>query len=191
MTTKTRSREKTDQKTSQKTGGIVALPQPLIHIPHRVPRSLGLDTGIAKLGWAVIDGEDTLVDCGLSKTKAGVPMGRRLAELEADLIWIFEEFHPTQVGIEFPFFDRDKPSQGKVLAALGIMSRNCDRYSIIPSVYHQATVKASVAHGTADKHEVALAVAQLFGVDGVEDDVSDACAIAYCCAIGTTSNIAW
>lgn len=153
--------------------------------------SLGLDTAIAALGWAVIEGDDNLLDCGTAKTSDKIPMGARLSELEADVTFLFEKFKPTQVGIEFPFFDRHITSQGKVLAALGILSLVCDRFNIIPEMYHQATVKAAVAYGGADKPEVAWAVAQLFGVDRVPDDVSDACAIAYCRAIGLTSNIEW
>lgn len=153
--------------------------------------SLGLDTAIAALGWAVLEGDDNLLAYGMSRTASRVPMGARLSELEADVMYLFQTYKPTQVGIEFPFFGRDKPSQAKVLAALGVLSLVCDRFSIIPSLYHQSQVKASVAHGGADKQEVAWAVAQLFGVEGVPDDVSDAVAIAYCRAIGVTSNIKW
>lgn len=153
--------------------------------------SLGLDTAIAALGWCVIEGDCVLIDYGVAKTLKGTPMGARLAELERDMMHLFDEYKPTQVGIEFPFFDRDKTSQGKVLAALGVLSLVCDRFSIIPVLYHPSQVKAQVAHGGADKKEVAWAVAQLFGVDGVPDDVSDAIAIAYCRAVGLSSNIKW
>lgn len=153
--------------------------------------SLGLDTAIAALGWCVIKGDSTLIDYGVARTPKDAPMGRRLTELDKDVDYLFRVYKPTQVGIEFPFFGRDKTAQGKVLAALGVLSLVCDRFSIIPALYHPSQVKAAVAKGNADKKEVAWAVAQLFGVDGVPDDVSDAIAIAYCRAIGLTSNIAW
>lgn len=61
-------------------------------------------------------------------------MGARLAEIERDVTYLFGEFKPTQVGIEFPFFDREKTSQAKVLSALGVLSLVCDRHLVIPSL---------------------------------------------------------
>jgi len=146
--------------------------------------SLGLDTGYATLGWGVLKGEDELLDCGTIETNSKDPPGQRLQEIETDLIWLIDTFQPDRVGIEKPYFGRQITSQAKVLVAMGVMLLVCQRRGIEPVLYHQASIKAQIAHGGADKYEVAEVIYSMFGIDGkLKDDTTDAVAIAYATAI--------
>ncbi|MDY7014526.1 MAG: crossover junction endodeoxyribonuclease RuvC [Cyanobacteriota bacterium] len=158
-------------------------------------RWLGLDPGLAKLGWAVLDEDGDrapiLVDYGTISTARSRPTAERLMELEQDLTALLEEFRPTHIAVEMPFFSRQIKAAGAVLQAVGIVNLVCYRQAgIIPCFLHQSSWKAHLGNGRADKAEVAAMVQVLFNLEQLPiDDSADAIAIGYAGLCGLTNNI--
>jgi crossover junction endodeoxyribonuclease RuvC len=165
-------------------------------------RWLGLDPGLAMLGWAVLDEVSSrldggrldipiLVDYGTIATARSHPTAERLVELEQDLTALLKEFQPTHVVVEMPFFSRQIKAAGGVLQAVGIINLVCCREAgIIPSFLHQSSWKAHLGNGRADKAEVAAMVQTLFNLEDLPiDDSVDAIAIGYAGLCGLTNNI--
>jgi crossover junction endodeoxyribonuclease RuvC len=50
---------------------------------------MGIDPGLARIGWAVLAGEETespqLLDCGVIETDKNLPTPERLLEIERDM----------------------------------------------------------------------------------------------------------
>ncbi|MDY6784103.1 MAG: crossover junction endodeoxyribonuclease RuvC [Cyanobacteriota bacterium] len=158
-------------------------------------RWLGLDPGLAMLGWAILDEKGdrvpTLVDYGTVSTARSRPTAERLMELEQDLTALLKEFQPTHIAVEMPFFSRQIKAAGAVLQAVGIVNLVCCREAgIIPCFLHQSSWKAHLGNGRADKGEVAAMVQVLFNLEQLPtDDSVDAIAIGYAGLCGLTNNI--
>jgi crossover junction endodeoxyribonuclease RuvC len=158
-------------------------------------RWLGLDPGLAKLGWAILDEDGNclpiLVDYGTISTARSRATAERLVELEQDLTLLLQEFQPTHIAVEMPFFSRQIKAAGVVLQAVGIVNLVCCReVGIIPCYLHQSSWKAHLGNGRADKAEVAAMVQMLFNLEQLpSDDSVDAIAIGYAGLCGLTNNI--
>ncbi len=152
---------------------------------------LGIDPGLAIIGWAILSGDTTslpeIVEYGVIETDKTISTGERLAEIEQDLVTIVDEFKPEGIAIEMPFFNRQIKAAGGVLQALGVINLVCCRNAgINPIFLHQASWKAHLGNGKADKKEVAYILQQLFDLPDLPiDDSVDAIAIAYsaCCGL--------
>jgi crossover junction endodeoxyribonuclease RuvC len=158
-------------------------------------RWLGIDPGLALVGWAILD-EDSrsnplLVDYGTIATDPSHPTPQRLVELEQDLMALFAEFQPTRVAVEMPFFSRQIKAAGGVLQAVGIINLVCCRDGgILPVFLHQSSWKAHLGNGRADKAEVAALIQTLFDLEQLPvDDSVDAIGIGYAGLCGLTNNI--
>ncbi len=156
---------------------------------------LGIDPGLAIIGWSILLGDETqtpsLVDYGIIQTEKKDSTGKRLVELETDLITIVDEFKPDRVAIEMPFFSRKIKAAGGVLQALGVISLVCYREAnLTPIFLHQASWKAHLGNGRADKEEVATVLQQIFDLPDLPiDDSVDAIGIAYSAYCGLTNAI--
>lgn len=156
---------------------------------------LGIDPGLAIVGWAILQGDETktpeIIEYGIIETHKSMAIGERLAELEGDFISIIQEFKPDHVAIEMPFFSRQIKSAGKVLQALGVINLVCYREAqIIPIFLHQASWKAHLGSGRATKDEVAQMLQQIFDLPDLPiNDSIDAIAIAYAGACGLRNSI--
>lgn len=73
-------------------------------------RWLGIDPGLAIIGWAILEGVElgnvSLLDYGTIETDKTLPTPARLVEIERDMQALLEEFRLAQVVIEMPFFNR-------------------------------------------------------------------------------------
>jgi crossover junction endodeoxyribonuclease RuvC len=156
---------------------------------------LGIDPGLAIIGWAILEGDETktpeIIEYGIIETYQSMPTGERLAELEADFVSIIQEFKPDRVAIEMPFFSRQIKSAGKVLQGLGVINLVCYREAqITPIFLHQASWKAHLGSGRATKDEVAEMLRQIFDLPQLPiNDSVDAIAIAYAGACGLRNAI--
>ncbi|MFW6359615.1 MAG: crossover junction endodeoxyribonuclease RuvC [Chroococcales cyanobacterium] len=156
---------------------------------------LGIDPGLATVGWAVLrengHSQPTLIDYGIIETHKGLSTAERLTELEQDLIWLMKEFSPTNVAIEMPFFSRQIKAAGGVLQAVGIINLVCYREAkLCPLFLHQSSWKAHLGNGRASKSEVAEVLQSLFSLETLPiDDAVDAIGIGYAGMCGLTNNI--
>jgi crossover junction endodeoxyribonuclease RuvC len=156
---------------------------------------LGIDPGLAIIGWAILEGEETetphLIEYGTIETNKQLSTCQRLVELERDLIEIVTEFKPNHAAMEMPFFSRQIKAAGGVLQAVGIINLVCYREAhLIPILLHQSSWKAHLGNGKADKKEVAEVLQQLFNLEVLPiDDSVDAIGIGYAAFCGLRNDI--
>ena len=92
---------------------------------------LGIDPGLAIIGWAVLEegqyGDANLLDYGTIETNKQLTTAERLLEIEQDMVELIHEFQPHNVAIEMPFFNRTIKAAGGVLQAFGVINLVCHR----------------------------------------------------------------
>ncbi|MBG1245611.1 crossover junction endodeoxyribonuclease RuvC [Nostoc sp. NZL] len=153
-------------------------------------RILGLDPGLATLGFGVITCTQVLnkvqettvnmLDFGVIKTSADVEMGQRLCTLFDDLHTVMEEFKPDLVAIEKLFFYRMSSTilvaQARGVLILVLGQRRLPYVEFTPAQIKQALT----GYGNADKLDVQEAVARELDLDEIPrpDDAADALAVA-------------
>jgi crossover junction endodeoxyribonuclease RuvC len=150
-------------------------------------RILGLDPGLASLGYGCIElcQERTrttalLQDFGIIQTKAGTPVGDRLTILYEDLHCLVKQCQPDLVAIEKFFFYR-MSNTILVAQARGVVLLVLAQCRLAPLEFTPAQVKqALTGYGNADKLAVQEAVARELQLPKIPkpDDAADALAIA-------------
>lgn len=150
-------------------------------------RVLGIDPGLTRCGYAVVDGQGAgaaaAVSLGVIRTPAGDPLPQRLALLQRELGELIGEFAPDAVAVEQVFFQvnvRTAMSVGQAsgLALAEAASRGCDVMQYTPN-----QVKDAVAgFGGAGKEQVAKMVMMRLGLSTPPKpaDAADAAALALC-----------
>jgi crossover junction endodeoxyribonuclease RuvC len=153
----------------------------------RKKRILGLDPGLATIGFGAIDTDEphskvplALLDFGIIQTKAGVEISQRLKTIHEDLNSVVQEFQPELVAIEKFFFYRMANTilvaQARGVILLVLAENNLPYVEFTP-----AQIKQSIAgYGNATKEDVQSAVARELALDYIPrpDDAADALAIA-------------
>lgn len=150
-------------------------------------RILGIDPGLATLGFGVIDAPTqeaesgvTVIDFGVISTPAKTPVGERLCTIYDDLHSLIDQFQPDQVVIEKFFFYR-MGNTILVAQARGVVMLVLAQYQLPLTEFTPAQVKqALTGYGNADKAEVQEAVARELNLDKIPrpDDAADALALA-------------
>ncbi len=158
-------------------------------------RWLGIDPGLAIIGWAILDGVElgsvTLLDYGTIETDKTLPTPARLVEIERDMQALLQEFQPEQVVIEMPFFNRQIKAAGGVMQALGVITLVIYReQQCLPIFLHQSSWKCHLGRGNATKDEVAEVLQQIFALENLPiDDSVDAIGIALAGLNGVRNEI--
>lgn len=73
-------------------------------------RILGIDPGVATVGFGVIDsegGRQRMVRYGAITTPAGMPLAARLVQIGGDLEQLIRQFQPDEMSIEELFFSKN------------------------------------------------------------------------------------
>ncbi len=150
-------------------------------------RVLGIDPGLGRTGWAVIEGGDppTLIEYGCIITKAGVSSQRRLEQIYARLGEIIERFKPRAACLEKLFFNTNAKTALAVGEARGVMKVCLVHHRLPISEFTPLEVKSTiVGYGRADKNQIQQMVKTLLKLDRVPqpDDAADAVAVGltYC-----------
>jgi crossover junction endodeoxyribonuclease RuvC len=153
-------------------------------------RILGLDPGIAILGFGSIDCETSasatteksleLIDFGIIETSSKTPVGNRLCTIYEDLHALIAQINPDLVAIEKLFFYRMSNTiavaQARGVLMLVLAQNNLPYVEFTPPQIKQTLT----GYGKADKHEIQEAVARELELDSIPkpDDAADALAIA-------------
>lgn len=151
---------------------------------------LGLDPGLAKTGYAVLDHSPRgprVVAAGAITTAAGVAMSRRLLEIHTDLCAIIAENDIAEAAIEQVFTSNNRRTAIAVGRASGVAMLAVAGAGLPLAEYTPTQVKAAVCgYGGADKAQVRKAVSRRLGLQtvGGPADVADAIAVALCHAQG-------
>ncbi len=148
---------------------------------------LGIDPGLATLGYGVIEkdnkGVSKAVDCGVITTPKQESLPVRLAMLEEGLNKILDKYAPDEVAMEELFFSKNITTGIAVAHARGVALLTCVKrcgklYEYTPMQIKQALT----GYGKADKKQMQLVVTQMLKLKSVPkpDDAADALAIALC-----------
>ncbi|MDJ1184055.1 crossover junction endodeoxyribonuclease RuvC [Roseofilum casamattae] len=152
-------------------------------------RILGLDPGLARLGFAIIDCEQVKqeeedrfspLDFGIVQTSSKQPLGDRLSTIYNDLQAVVSQWKPDLAAVEKLFFYR-MGNTILVAQARGIVLLVLAQHQIPIVEYTPAQVKKTLTgYGNADKEDVQEAVMHELGLDYIPkpDDAADALGIA-------------
>ncbi|NMG58624.1 crossover junction endodeoxyribonuclease RuvC [Geitlerinema sp. P-1104] len=148
------------------------------------PRILGLDPGLARLGFGAIVVEDgdrpKPLDFGIIQTPAKQAIGDRLQTIYEDLHALCEQFSPQLVVVEKLFFYR-MSNLISVAQARGVILLVLAQHQLPLIELTPGQVKQSLTgYGNASKLEVQEAVARELDLDEIPkpDDAADALAVA-------------
>lgn len=148
---------------------------------------LGIDPGIATLGYGVIEKDDRggfrAIDCGVVTTpkEEGLPV--RLAMLEEGVAKILDTFHPDEVAMEELFFTKNITTGIAVAHARGVALLTCVKACGRLYEYTPMQIKQAITgYGRADKKQIQATVASILKLPYIPkpDDAADALAIALC-----------
>jgi crossover junction endodeoxyribonuclease RuvC len=150
-------------------------------------RIVGIDPGLAIVGWGVIEadhGRLALVDYGTVTTPAGMPMPDRLKIIYDGIRHIVDKFKPDAVAFEELFFANNAKTAIAVGQARGVaLLAARDAYAGELYEYTPKQVKqALTGYGHADKNQIQQMVRVLLNLNQIPkpDDAADALAIAIC-----------
>ena len=156
-------------------------------------RILGIDPGIATIGFAVLDAgrsDYRLVQCGVITTPAHTSLSSRLEQIYRDMQQLLDAFHPDAVSVEELFFNTNITTGIAVAHGRGVILLSCQQAGVRIVVYTPLQVKqAVVGYGRAEKKQVMEMVRRLCGLKSAPkpDDAADAVALALCHARSSTS----
>ncbi len=149
-------------------------------------RILGIDPGLATVGWAVLEsGRGVLmpVAFGAITTPAHTDIEARLAMIKEDLENIIKKYSPEEMAIEELFFNTNITTGISVAEARGVILYTAYINGLKISEYTPLQVKqAVVGYGKAEKKQVIAMVTSILKLKKPPkpDDTADAVAIAIC-----------
>jgi crossover junction endodeoxyribonuclease RuvC len=147
---------------------------------------LGIDPGIAIVGYGVIDytgNKFTVIDYCAITTPAGMKVEDRLNEIYNSLNVIMDKYKPEFMAIEELFYNKNAKTVINVAEARGVTLLSAARKNIPIYEYTPLQVKqAVVGYGRAEKKQVQQMTKVLLNLEKVPkpDDTADALAIAIC-----------
>lgn len=149
-------------------------------------RVLGLDPGLQRTGWGIIDVEGNELHfraAGRVKTNAADSLAERLDCLYCGLRDIIATYEADEAAVEETVVNRNAGSSLKLGQARGVVMLAAARSGMLVSEYASKTVKrAVVGTGAARKDQVAMMVRTLLpgSAEKARGDAADALAIALC-----------
>lgn len=146
-------------------------------------RIIGLDPGYGRLGWAVTDGNEKLIDYGVLETASTMTIDERMFVIYTELNAIIQEYRPDSAAIEKLYFSRNTTTALNVAHALGVILLVFHQHALLYTEYTPSQVKLAVTgYGRADKKQMQKMVTTLFDLSETPqpDDAADAIAVCAC-----------
>ena len=147
-------------------------------------RILGIDPGLATLGYGVIEadrGNYKLIQYGTVTTPAGQPMPARLSAIYRGVSQLMEIYQPDEVAFEELFFSKNITTGIQVAGARGVALAACQSYTDKLFEYTPMQIKqALTGYGNAEKKQMQQMVRMRLGIAEIPrpDDAADAVACA-------------
>ncbi len=148
-------------------------------------RVLGIDPGTAVTGYGLLEPAQgqhgRLIECGVIRTEANEPIGRRLQVIYEGVTELIRRLSPTTIALEDVFYGKNVRTTVALSHARGVILLAASRADIDVSAISPATVKKRVVGtGGAAKPQVAYMVQQLLRLKHppAPPDAADACAVA-------------
>lgn len=146
---------------------------------------LGLDPGIARLGYGVLDARRGVVkEClfGCIQTPKTDSQADRLAYIRKELVRLITAAKPDVIAVEKLFFQKNVKTALIVGEARGVVMLCVGEAGIALREFTPLEVKQAVTgYGRAEKGQVQRMLKVLLGLGTVpkQDDAADALAVAY------------
>ena len=145
-------------------------------------RILGIDPGIAIVGWGVVDSEKFKykpVAYDSIQTAAGLPVEERLDQIYDALSNIMDTYKPDAMAVEELFWNTNQKTGIVVAEARGVILLCAKQHGIPIYEYTPLQVKQSVVgYGRAEKKQVIAMVTALLKLE--KPPKPDALALAIC-----------
>ncbi len=147
---------------------------------------LGIDPGTADTGYGVVESAGSrlrALDGGVIRTRPGVALELRLAEIHARVAELLDRHQPEGVAVEELYFGANARTAFAVGQARGVVLLAAGQRGLPARSYTPQQVKGAVCgHGRADKHQVVHMVTRLLGLSEppATDHAADALAVAVC-----------
>lgn len=148
---------------------------------------LGVDPGLSRCGYAVVEAgrrnAARAVALGVIRTAVSDEVPARLAELQAELAELLDEYRPVVVSVERIFFQNNVRTAVGVAQASGLVLAAAASRGMTVVQYSPSAVKSVVAgDGRADKAQMQSMVQLLLGLSAPPKpaDAADAAALALC-----------
>jgi crossover junction endodeoxyribonuclease RuvC len=154
-------------------------PQPI----RRPLRILGIDPGLRRTGWGVIESEGnrlSFIGCGSVEPPDNLPLAIRLLAIHDGLSAVLRDLKPQEAAVEQTFVNKDGVATLKLGQARGVAMLAPAMFGIAVSEYAPNQVKKTVVGaGHADKNQVAVMLKILLPkAEPASADAADALAIA-------------
>ena len=148
-------------------------------------RLLGLDPGLRRSGWGVIeiDGSRLVhIASGAVTSDSKAPLAERLSQLFTALTAIVETHRPDEAAVEETFVNKNPASTLKLGQARGAVMLAPAQLGIPVAEYAANLIKKSlVGKGHADKNQIQAMINILLpGAKPQTADAADALAVAIC-----------
>ncbi|MEO8106294.1 MAG: crossover junction endodeoxyribonuclease RuvC [Actinomycetes bacterium] len=150
-------------------------------------RVLGVDPGLTRCGFGVVDGAPgrrlTMVDVSVARSSPDDPLERRLLAIERAFEIVLDASQPDAVAVERVFSQHNVRTVMGVAQVSGVVLAAAARRGLPVALHTPSEVKAAVTgSGRADKTQVGAMVARLLGLTEAPKpaDAADALALAIC-----------
>ncbi|MDA5194907.1 crossover junction endodeoxyribonuclease RuvC [Govanella unica] len=148
-------------------------------------RILGLDPGLRKTGWGIIDVEGTRlthVANGTVQSEPDADLSVRLRQLYDGLVQVIQDWEPVAAAVEETFVNKNPVSTLKLGQARGVVMLVPALHGLPVAEYAPNHIKkAVVGAGHAAKDQIHAMVRVLLpGVKITGADAADALAVAIC-----------
>jgi crossover junction endodeoxyribonuclease RuvC len=160
----------------------------------RAIRILGIDPGLRRTGWGVIECEGNrlgFVACGSVDTDDKAALAVRLVTIHSGLARVLDEFQPDEAAVEATFVNRDATATLKLGQARGVALLAPAQAGVAVSEYAPNLVKKTiVGAGHSEKAQIRMMIGVLLPkATPKTEDAADALAIAVCHAHHRSSAI--
>ena len=157
---------------------------------------LGLDPGLRKTGWGLIDVEANRLRHlanGVVATRQRHSLAERLLEIYEALLKVIDEYAPDAAAVEETFVARNPGSALRLGQARGVVLLAPASRGLPVSEYAPNLIKKSVVGaGHAGKEQIRMMVGHLLPGCSVEgEDAADALAVAICHAHHLQTDRIW
>lgn len=165
-------------------------------------RILGIDPGIARTGWGVIEvqsgtlrrgseHEFKVESFGCVETEMGITIEQRLLILHEELSTIITTYHPEAMAVEELFFSNNAKTAMVVGQARGVVLLTAAENNLEVTSYTPPQVKVAVTgYGKAEKSQVGQMIKMILHLESIPkpDDVADALAVGLTHALSYKMN---
>ena len=147
-------------------------------------RIVGIDPGIGRCGWGVIEVESSrlkVIKYGCVETSPKLSIEKRLKQVHGKISELIEKYSPDALSIEELFFNTNAKTAFVVGEARGVILLAASQKNLPVFIYTPLQVKMSLTgYGRAEKEQIGQMVKTLLKLSEIPkpDDTADALAVA-------------